>query len=265
MAESGEAHSILRSSYVQRCIMLKAKLTRGISSRLSRYFNDSPTMTFSVLAALARLAHKYEVSEILAGATCRLQKFFSRRLVAIRAGQYSGSYEEWAVPIEATKAIEAVNLFRTLGSAYNDSLAPAFYLCCGLDFGALLRGLPREDGAIEKLGESDVRLCFRLKNLVAKEDRALAMITGSRDVYCRYGNVCGVWVQEHIKSVEESIGGMMCGKPLGLEYGPQAGGFRCGSCQEAIMKETGERRKKFWDALPAYLSLDDAKVPATTE
>ncbi|KAI1792056.1 hypothetical protein LXA43DRAFT_1181239 [Ganoderma leucocontextum] len=141
------------------------------SSDYSKYTRSDD---FADLAAAARLAHKYTVPVVLSEAMLRLQQLFPPTFDIWEATEDVRATAERRV--RPQDAIEAVNLFRALGSADGaDKMLPiALYLCCQLAPGELLRGHRRADGTLERLAVDDVELCWKLQKTLAERATTMA-------------------------------------------------------------------------------------------
>ena len=136
------------------------------------YLRHTRPDDFADLAAAARLAHKYTVPVVLSEATIRLQELFPP---TFDIWESTGDVRAAAERVRPRDAIEAVNLFRALGSAdgAHHMLPVALYLCCQLSPGELLRGHRRADGMLERLAIDDIELCWKLQQTLADETAAI--------------------------------------------------------------------------------------------
>ncbi len=133
------------------------------------YLKHTRPDDFADLAAATRLAHKYTVPVVLVEATLRLQRLFPP---TFDIWEDTHDVRAAAERVRPRDAIEAVNLFRVLGSGATgaDTLLPvALYLCCQLAPGDLLRGHRRADGALERLTVDDVERCWKLQQRLAEK------------------------------------------------------------------------------------------------
>ena len=107
-------------------------------------------VTFPVLAALARLSHKYQLDQLLAAVLPRLQGTFTTSLDVWDA---AGALLEGSA-FEFDQAVEALNLF--LGRS--EMLPITLCGCCQLPRADLLCGICRTDGVTrEELAPDIVR------------------------------------------------------------------------------------------------------------
>ncbi|KAI0750314.1 hypothetical protein C8Q80DRAFT_1167412 [Daedaleopsis nitida] len=132
---------------------------------------------FDTLAAIVRMAHKYQAEEIVTAAACRLDTFFAKfsahatLLIEICAVESRRKWNiDWltlwkwtehvaSVKVELSHATEAVNLARFLG---RPAWVPfAIFLCCVGDPLHLRNGVRREDGELERLSDEDYMRCIR--------------------------------------------------------------------------------------------------------
>ncbi|KAI0700393.1 hypothetical protein C8T65DRAFT_697345 [Cerioporus squamosus] len=118
------------------------------------HVNSSPylpaTPPFPAVAACVRLAHKYQMAQLLDHSLNYLKTFYPTTLEAwIAAGTEFKKY-----------AIGVVNIARLTGC---DSLLPsALLICYGLGE-TIVRGYERDDGSREQLSLADIGLCYEAK------------------------------------------------------------------------------------------------------
>ncbi|KAH9849255.1 hypothetical protein C2E23DRAFT_888437 [Lenzites betulinus] len=112
---------------------------------------------FSALAALVRMANKYDMDRIRNAAIWRLRKFFTNKF-STWAAYEAEFYHNPHSPLTPVEIIEAVNILRDCGPI--DMLPVALYLCAGLEIPTILRGAAHPDGRIEMLAVDDVERCL---------------------------------------------------------------------------------------------------------
>ena len=114
-----------------------------------------------MLAALARLSHKYQLDQLLVAAIHRMKGTFTTQL---NVWDRRDGIGEHFIPghFWPEGVIEAINLFRLLDRP--EMLPAAFYECAQLRPASVLRGALRADGVTkEHLSPSDMALCFEVK------------------------------------------------------------------------------------------------------
>ncbi|KAL1951341.1 hypothetical protein VTO73DRAFT_490 [Trametes versicolor] len=135
---------------------------------MAAYVMDNGPVKFSLLAALLRLSHKYEVNHIQEAALRRLKPAFPNNFAAWKTYE-SPSLEFWPDTHQARTAasqvdmapgepIEAANLLRRCG--YDGMLPVALHMCATLDIHVLLHGAERADGTRETLAVDDLERCL---------------------------------------------------------------------------------------------------------
>ncbi|KAI1786587.1 hypothetical protein LXA43DRAFT_952359 [Ganoderma leucocontextum] len=135
------------------------ELLRAIYGGVSHLHPDK-AVTFAVLAALARLSHKYQLDELLEAVVPRLKGTFTTELEMWDKSR--GFYELPPLGLTSDHAIEALNLFRLLDRP--EMIPVALYWCCQLRPAVLLRGVTRSDGVTrEHPSPTDLELCFEVK------------------------------------------------------------------------------------------------------
>ncbi|PIL26653.1 hypothetical protein GSI_11278 [Ganoderma sinense ZZ0214-1] len=148
------------------------ELLRALYGGVS-YLHPSKSASFPVLAALGRLAHKYQLDQLLDAVVQRLKRSFTTRLAT---WDRSGGFDPTRSPMRLYRdhAIEALNLLRLLD---RPEMTPmAVYGCCQLPPKALVRGVRRADGAaLECLALDDLEWCLAAKeSLMRQSVRVLA-------------------------------------------------------------------------------------------
>lgn len=151
------AHS-QRSSLVRSCSADTDSVCPDSSSRRFFRAEDDPKIPVDELFAVARLAHKYEVDDLL------------RQTISCFRTYYTTSFDVWNtkgqsgdVPFEVSQeespfyAIGVINLARLTN---NPSMLPlAFYDCSSLG-GKVVNGWRCPDGTVEHLSSEDLKRCF---------------------------------------------------------------------------------------------------------
>ncbi|RDX46351.1 hypothetical protein OH76DRAFT_1485594 [Lentinus brumalis] len=122
------------------------------------YRSDEDTkISIDELFAVAHLAHKYDVGELLRQALVCLKSYYTNRLDIWKQGGQAGN-----VPFETSDkdplyAIGVVNLAHL---TQTPSMLPlALYDCCYLG-GRVVRGWARDDGTVEHLSLEDLERCM---------------------------------------------------------------------------------------------------------
>ncbi|KAI0750315.1 hypothetical protein C8Q80DRAFT_1270045 [Daedaleopsis nitida] len=107
---------------------------------------------FSTLAAILRIAHKYEAVEIVEAAYPRIEDAF---VYHVQPRWYR--YSKAGIDFKPEDAFEFVNLARLV----NKPLPPAaLFLCYACGLAKLRDGVARADGYIERLSEEDFERCI---------------------------------------------------------------------------------------------------------
>jgi len=154
---------------------------RAFLSVLFNFNNDyskhDHCIDFSLLAAITRLAHKYQVKDLLKDAVNRLERLFPI------------TYEDFMETFRDVRfdrgrhAIEAVNLARLIG---DDFILPSIlYHCAQLDALTVIRGQTRPDGTVETLSSKDLEICLRGRDALIQTKtiiftKALTLDQGAR-------------------------------------------------------------------------------------
>lgn len=119
---------------------------------------------FSVLSALMRLGHKYELTEIVDEAAQYLEEFFTANfyvwLDICHADTVPARFEFRRDEDDEAELFESVRLIRLTGKTA--MLPMALYRCAQLGLTDILRGVERHTpGTFERLSEDDIEICVQ--------------------------------------------------------------------------------------------------------
>ena len=235
---------------------------------LPSYLKSTRPDDFADLAAAAGLAHKYTVPVVLAEATLRLHQLFPPTFDIWEA---TGDVRAAAERVRPHDAIEAVNLFHTLGSYVSadgaragDMLPAARYLCCQFTPGQLLRGHQCAGGTLERLTTDDIERCWNLQGKLAEIPTAIAQkpwfgatllpLAFSEQKQCECFRGLGKelpWAK-WLTKVRGS-------DPLGRTMREQLSGVEfevCEKCMGVLQESERECRAGFWVALQLEYGRD---------
>ena len=207
-------------------------------------------MMFGKLAAAARLAHKYEFSEVLRQATVHIRSLFPSK------------FQDWvdneikrAETLLPHDAIEAIILFRSL--SLNAMLPPAFYLASQLHASTILEGTSRVDGVSVMLAPEDIARCLELKGVCIKASATAheAVFGADTGKLCTrlFGSCSKALSAAGARCRSEALNGDPLGDVLG-EFLEKAVADRsvkiCDACRDKCEEIERDEREKFWSRLP---------------
>lgn len=220
-------------------------------------FRSNQFLTFSHVASLIRLGHKYDIKSILRDA---LECLESGCLVQFDLWKNPGWKNSSLASMRDIDMITAVNLARLTNTP--SILPAALYGCCVLDDTSLLSGVLRENGTCEKLSDDDLQNCLDGREKLQEANRT------SRS-----------WIIDDIQSHSQTCQStQLCANAL-QALGRKA--FRagklsthnvfdsllhnldvqlCGSCRAMIKAKDLEGQRVIWSELPALL-LGDITQP----
>lgn len=221
---------------------------------------------FSELAALARLAHKYQLDDLLSGACGRL------------ASVFSADFDQWRitcgasnslVTLEPTDAIEAFHLFRLVDHTH--MIPTALYACCQLHLRHLLQGVIRADGTLEKLSLEELERCLSVREFLTTSYAWMTLTFLDVDPAkgCTRRALCTSGIQK-IKLGPMSGPDICQGTKLlsdffsDLATSMEADGFICGQCLDLLRRRQEDLLRKIWRDLPTLMHLDDVDWPSST-
>jgi len=233
-----------------------------------RYYMPDQRVSFAMVAALTRLGHKYAIDDLVASALSRLRTCFSTSFDAYYSAITTGGGKSMSCTSE--DAIAAVNLARLIGEDANTILPSALYTCCQLSADMLTRGVPDDDGDMQKLSDADLERCIDARARLA----ALAMSSAVRR--CQPNSdgqetpkegrarCTQAFCTPYLASAASRV---LCGT-LGLPKLSGAldsidwfvadsvrGGLLCHVCAERVKDKDKQERLRLWKMLPAVLGL----------
>ncbi|TFY65442.1 hypothetical protein EVJ58_g1969 [Rhodofomes roseus] len=121
-----------------------------------KYYPHHVRLDFSVVAALIRLSHKYQIQYVREDYLSRTKSCF-----CTDADQWNEAYIKCGSSSMAyvnTDAIQAVNIARLTDTV--SILPSALLVCCHLDANSLLNGSRRLDDTLERLSKQDIASCI---------------------------------------------------------------------------------------------------------
>ncbi|RDX51165.1 hypothetical protein OH76DRAFT_1481836 [Lentinus brumalis] len=230
----------------------------------SNYLKHGEPIPFAVLAALARLAHKYQLDELLSGACGRL------------ASVFSADFDQWRitcgasnalVSLESTDAIEAFHLFSLIGRT--DMVPTALYACCQLPFRDIVQGVVRADGTLEKLDSEDLERCLHAREFFTTSFAwmSLTFLDVEPSVRCTRRALCAEGI--HKVRLGPLSGPDICQGTqilsdhfLFLAKSMEADGCICGECLAMLLRRQYSLLQKLWLGLPMLMQLEGIEWPS---
>ena len=226
-------------------------------------------MTFPVLAALARLSHKYQFNALFAAVICRLERIFPTKLNVWDRG--GGLNRNDPHRLSSTEVIEALNLFRLINRP--NMIPTALYRCAQLGPHSILCGEMRADGVTrERLSLSDMELCIKLKEKLLKVNARLliwlheACDARFRKVYekstdCLYLETCKRGLRSAIRKCLRDIRKYTSTDPLNMCYIPAmppslVDGDMCHMCGDVLETAYFQEPRKIWAELPGIMGVN---------
>ncbi|PIL28390.1 hypothetical protein GSI_09541 [Ganoderma sinense ZZ0214-1] len=229
----------------------------------ARFMPPDRSAAFGVLAAVARLGHKYHIEWVLEESKRRLRSIFR-----------PASYEEWlkqerrgshlVKTIPSPSWIETLNLIQLLGET--DMLPIAIYQCCQVPSLLFGKGMKRADGTAEMLDLPTIELCTKARvKLIQRQStlNAETFCTGpsgscKRRAECRRAIVESLYLGQvcrwpSICLAGDPTNGDQCIPHL-IE-GSEEGGDICDVCAAALMKRHENGKRKIWEELPTIIGV----------
>ena len=211
------------------------------------------TPDFAIIAALARLSHKYQIDALLQPIVSLLERTFP---TSFNTWLQNEGFRRAPIRFVHAQAIEAVNLVRVLGRP--DMLPTALYASCQLTPAQICRGVPRADGTLERLEPGDVERCFsatmRLRSIA--HGMAVRLFVYPR---CANPESCDVLCNA-VKEALEEEGGLFGGDLLrvGVDLAPREwGSWLCKLCAvRNLERGVLASQREAWSSLHHVFDVD---------
>ena len=212
---------------------------------------------FPELFAVVRLAHKYNIEEMLGQALHILKLFYTTSFRQYERESYS--HVNFVRP-KLVHHIGAVNLARLTNTP---SMLPlALYHCCGLS-GSVIDGWKRGSGETEYLSMQDIKALIDGRDDLS--GRGFAMLLNILDPYpaqgCTQPSLCGISLASLVRSVErDSVGDYAMLDGWATEIKRLARELEiCRRCRNAVLKRDVAERREVWEQLPSIFGLSEAE------
>ncbi|PIL36473.1 hypothetical protein GSI_00162 [Ganoderma sinense ZZ0214-1] len=230
------------------------RFLRVLLPKSRRTFVGDPSETdasFEQVFAVVRLSHKYQVDDILQQAMVYLKRYYTSRPGLSESAD--------AIPFTQTHGIGAVNLAILTDTP---AILPRALLDCASLGSDVLDGWTREDGSVEHLSDSDLRMVLDARDrLIVEAFYSLRKaFGGSPSMYCGDWQVCRDAMRELL------LAGMDVGR----------GGFEpkslfdswecildeadddplCSACLEEYHKNQKKVLEDLWLCLPSFFGLN---------
>ncbi|KAL1950001.1 hypothetical protein VTO73DRAFT_8882 [Trametes versicolor] len=236
-----------------------------------RYLPDmSKRIPFAVLAALMRLGHKYELTDIVDKAANYLEEYFTADFDTWPHLCYAEHGPKFDFSSKKPADLfECVNIARLTGKTA--MLPLMLYRCCQLGIGDILTGSKRCTGTIERLSEGDIERCLvgrdRLLQLSGKIVPALVGATCAAQCVSR--EACSQRIQR-LRAVPEKTAGLLTTAALvGLEC-PLRRLHKfteldcwqglCYSCGLGLRHNYKKTQREIWDKLPSVFGFEKGEL-----
>ncbi len=216
-------------------------------------------MNFSVLAALVRMGHKYEVESVLDESLRRLGTVYTTDFAVWNEHQHEGTS---VVSLCDEDAVEAINLFRLTGQS--QMLPSAFYACARLDISEILAGMERADGTLETLSAEDLELLLEGRTELVKYDAHIIAHFFKPplpvDCTCPSVDLSRTLLANGSKMLLGSFPSHLDADVLGSYFTRLANSYctsqLCRSCVDALAAYHFMLRRKVWDELPNIFDIE---------
>ncbi|PIL26499.1 hypothetical protein GSI_12257 [Ganoderma sinense ZZ0214-1] len=221
---------------------------------------ESPTRTFDELFAVIRLAHKYNIPQVL-----------EQALASLRESGFTTSFAAYSrLPSNPESALDprcdpgqhnigVVNVARLIDAP---SLLPvALYHCTYLG-SELFDGWTRDDGTIEHLSDADLRLCVDARAVLVHAHTVLlfSVFDGTVSAGCAKRTRCAAGLRDaqrvfvHAEALAQGY------QPLRYSWAEAVLMLEerkkvCGSCAREMLERAKNGQKEIFDKLPKIFGI----------
>ena len=232
-----------------------------LTKEILRFYRteSDPKIPVNELFAVARLAHKYEMDELLRQAMACFKAYYTSRFdVWDKQGQLGDVPFDLCERDTPFYAIGVINLARLTD---NISMLPlAFYDCCSLG-GRVMQGWTHPDGTVEHLSPEDLeRFIDGSTALTSRAVRAALQLVDQ--TYCmksKYSSPCKSACEFMKQKLANRLATMRGENALHsykqlaclAQHLPSV----CTACSGALSQEDLKTRKTIWAELPALFGL----------
>lgn len=227
---------------------------------------------FSVLSALTRLGHKYELTSIVDEAMQYLEELFTADFdIWLELCQY----REEKIPTfyfsdeEEAELFECVKLMRLTGKTA--MLPHALYTCCQLGLADILVGGERSAGPYEQLGQEDVEHCiFGHVRLLQLSGNLLPGLVAAAAcaANCVSQEACSERLQILVQTVAvsnpallttDALAGLerrLCGRITALDCWTGL----CDACHAGLAQTYLATQRDIWNKLPSIFGFSEGEL-----
>ncbi len=226
----------------------------------------SPYIPFSVLSALMRMGHTYQLPDVIDDAARRLEDYFTTDFNVWL--QYCREEKDETFDFsedEGADVFEAVNLARLTGKV---SILPlALYKCCQQNPAAIMSGIRRGNGDVVRLCQEDVERCVRARDRLFREScKMIDTVTGAlaeRAPRCVTHSACSRRMAILVEAFTAMFATLINTDALsGLEE--QLGSLAtmsewtqlCDACREELVRQHVKKQRETWGSLLKILDME---------
>ncbi|KAH9834005.1 uncharacterized protein C8Q71DRAFT_838244 [Rhodofomes roseus] len=225
-----------------------------------KYYPHHVRLDFSVVAALIRLSHKYQIQYVHEDYLSRMKSCF-----CTDADQWNEAYIKYGSSSMAyvnTDAIQAVNIARLTDTV--SILPSALLVCCHLDANELLNGSRRLDDNLERLSKQDIASCINARQEILyhaiKASMEFLLTPGiPHPEECETQDRCRDCI-ERLRAIflEMHTAGGLLSTAFLTRTALIRGNRLCGNCRDALCKDEAEvqPQRHLWAELPGLLGIE---------
>ncbi|KAM5539632.1 hypothetical protein V8D89_006741 [Ganoderma adspersum] len=215
-------------------------------------FSREFSFSFHQISAIIRLAHKYNVWDILDQAIAALQDHFTTDFASWDSGTNQG-----VIKVRFQQSIGVINLARLLD---RPTLLPSAFYKCALLGSAVLDGYRREDRSVEHLLLEDVKRCINGRNKLVQQAFTIVLeVFMSRPCdECTSAAVCQTALQQLLEVAMVSCREASASVPQGWDDVIRKcaqESHLCAPCEKVVLEREYKVRKRVWNALPGIFDI----------
>ncbi|OJT07814.1 hypothetical protein TRAPUB_1297 [Trametes pubescens] len=256
------------SAYDMRCLLRTIYDGRKYLADMGR------ELPFSILSALMRLGHKYELTDIVDEAAQYLEEFFTADfdvwLQICHTDTVPTRFEFRRDEDDEAELFESVRLLRLTGKTA--MLPMALYRCAQLGLTEILWGVERHTpGTFERLSDEDIEICVHASaRLMQLSGHAVAALTRAEcAAQCTSREDCSQRIRLFTMAVAKRTSGLITPHALAeLEYRLRfiatldCWKGLCDACRDGILERHTATQRAIWERMPSIFGFKPEELGA---
>ncbi|KAI0669334.1 hypothetical protein C8Q78DRAFT_978161 [Trametes maxima] len=264
------------SELIEGCPVVHLSDTSDDVERLLRALYDGPSafkygerLSFSSIAPLLELAHKYNIEALRDDMVLRMRTVFCHQFSVFKSSaEFIYSPEGYTERILRSTALEivpsrdairSVELIRLIGETM--MLPMAFYLCTLLPAATLISGSKLPNGRMAYLSPGDLAHCMEARVVLAlrayKARERISLFRGTETCVSSNAHGCGPGIESVFGSPRATRDVDNVSTHALTDWGKRIKrmAWLCKSCRTGLVEENNACQRHVWEKLPEDLGL----------